>query len=183
MSGSIQVVDSFGPLWFQFVGTAPLLIAGLVWLTLGAVLALQGDNMDRPNRVAQLYGYTVCLVSLIVSLIAMSSIIDSAFDRANPLQSEFPFGVTLTSFEGYRSTYQRERGMYDRGGPASPDTASEATLRQRYEASVADRIASTRYRTSKSFVTNGVLLLISLGLFGYHWRWVRRLNDVWPAPA
>jgi len=84
--------------------------------------------------------------------------------------------MTLTSFEAYKATYQRERMMRDPSGAAQPDTVSEATLRRRYDALVADRIATTRYRTSKAFVTNGVLLLISVGLFFYHWRWVRRLN-------
>jgi hypothetical protein len=133
--------------------------------------------VDKPNRVAQLYGYTVCLIALIVSLISVSSILGAAFERANPLQSEVSFGAALTSFEAYRATYRREREVFDRSGSAQPDTVSEATLRRRYDAVVADRMASVRYRTAKTFTTSGALLLICLGLFVFHWRWVRRLNS------
>ena len=73
--------------------------------------------------------------------------------------------------------------MFDRGGPSQPDTASDTTLRRRYDALVADRIASTQYRSSKSITTSGILLLISLGLFVFHWRWVRRLNGARAAAA
>jgi hypothetical protein len=164
-------------LWIFLLPTVPFLLLGLLWLILGATFALQGDDVDKPNRVPQLYGYTICLIALVVSLITISSLLDAAFERANPLQSAFGFGVALTSFEAYRATYRREREMFDRNAPAQPDTISEVMLRRRYDALVADRIATTRYSTSKTFTTSGVLLLISLGLFAFHWRWVRRLNS------
>jgi len=66
--------------------------------------------------------------------------------------------------------------MYDRGESAKPDTASEATLRARYEALAKDRVAATRYRTSKSITMGVIFLAIALVLFVTHWRWVRGLN-------
>jgi hypothetical protein len=68
--------------------------------------------------------------------------------------------------------------MFDRSGTARPDTVPEATLRQQYDATVRDRIATTRYRTTKSFVTGTFFLLVALGLFIFHWRWVRGLNHM-----
>jgi hypothetical protein len=73
--------------------------------------------------------------------------------------------------------------MFDRGDATPPDTMSEATLRQQYDALVADRTASTRYRSAKSLTTSGILLLIAVGLFALHWRWVRRLNGARAAAA
>ena len=119
--------------------------------------------MDKPNRMAQFYGYSVCLIAIIVGLVTTTSLIDAVFDRANPLQSERGFGASLTSFEAYRDTYRREQAMFDRNGIARADTSSEATLRERYDAAVRDRIATTRYRTTKSFVTGTFFLLVALG--------------------
>ncbi len=182
MSAAIVPDWSAPPFWFMLLPAVPLLLLAIPWFV-GAVFVLKGDQPDMPSRAAQLYGYTVCLVALIISLLSISSILDAAFERANPLQSETGFGTALTSFEAYKATYRREQQVFDRGSPSQPDTASDATLRRRYDALVADRIASTRYRSSKSMITSGILLLISLGLFVFHWRWVRRLNGARPAAA
>jgi hypothetical protein len=106
------------PFWLIVLAAAPLALSGILWLIVGAAFALKGDDVDKPNRVAQLYGYTVCLIALIVSLISVSSILGAAFERANPLQSEVSFGAALTSFEAYRATYRREREVFDRSGSA-----------------------------------------------------------------
>jgi hypothetical protein len=163
------------PFWFTLLPALPVLLLGIPWLV-GVVFVLKGEEPPMPNRAAQLYGYTVCLVALIMGLLSISSILDAAFERAHPLQSEMGFGTALTSFEAYKATYRREQQMFDRDGAARPDTASEATRRQRYDALVADRIAGTQYRTAKTLTTSSILLLISFGLFAFHWRWVRRLN-------
>ena len=162
----------FGLLLFNVV---PFVLLTTVWLIV-VFFALKGEEVDKPNRMPQVYGYTVCLITLIVSLVSVSSILNAMFDRANPLQSEFGFGTVLSSFEGYKATYRREQTMFDRNGTARPDTMSEATLRQQYDALVKDRIAATQYRTAKSLTTGFIFLVISLVLFGLHWRWVRRLG-------
>jgi hypothetical protein len=66
---------------------------------MAAILVFRGDDVDKPNRMAQFYGYSVCLIALIVALASATSMIDAAFDRANPLQSEGGFGASLVSFE------------------------------------------------------------------------------------
>ena len=159
------------------MGGGPLLLLGAAWLFMAAVLVFRGNDMDKPSRMAQFYGYSVCLIALIVALVSATSIIDAAFDRANPLQSEGGFGASLVSFESYQATYRREQAMFDRNGTARRDTASEATQRRQYDAMVRDRLTTTRYRTTKSLVTGTLLLLLSGALFLFHWRWVRRLDE------
>ena len=170
-------IDIGPPWWFVLFGAGPLLLLGAAWLFLAATLAFRGDDVDKPNRMAQFYGYSVCLIAIIVALMSASSVLDAAFDRANPLHAEGGFGASLTSFESYKATYRREQAMFDRTGTARPDTASEATLRQQYEALVRDRIVTAQYRTTKSFVTGTFFLLVAVALFVFHWRWVRRLNE------
>src|SRR5258708_2548761 len=103
---------------------------------------------------------------------------NAAYISAWPSAGLFGFGPVLTSFDGYKATYQREETRFDRSGTAKPGTLSETALHQQYNALVADRIASTRYRTTKSLTTGFIFFLISLVLFGAHWRWVRRVNGV-----
>jgi len=161
-----------------FLIGVPLFLFLAVWLAVAVVVTQKGDDVDRPNRMAHLYGYTVCLISLVIALISLSSILNALFDRANPLQSDSPFSTSLTSFESYKATYRREGAVFDRTEAAKPDTASDATLRVRYDALVKDRIAATRYRTAKSLTIGLIFLVISIALFVTHWRWVRRLNGV-----
>jgi hypothetical protein len=163
------------PRWFLSFGV-PLFLLMAVWFIVALVVGQKGEDVDRPNRMAHLYGYTVCLISLVIALVCLSSVLNGFFDRANPLQSESSYGISLTSFESYKATYRREQPVFDRAEAAKPDTMSDATLRTRYDALVRDRIASTRYRTAKSLTIGIIFLIISIVLFVTHWRWVRRLN-------
>jgi hypothetical protein len=150
-----------------------------IWYVTAATLTLSERAMDRPNRVPHLYGYTVCLITLLIALFSIGSLIDKAFERANPLQGEpRPFGVPLSSFEAYKA--QRNSFSFPRDGDTKPDTASEETLKARYDGLVADRLATVRYETSKAFVSQGILLVLSVLLFRFHWHWVRRLNGSAP---
>lgn len=153
-----------------------LLCIGMIvlWFIVGTAATLKGTAMEPSNRLAQMYGYTVCLVALVTALASSVSILDAAFDRAHPLQTEFPFGASLVSFEAYKATTARERMMLGPAEAAKPDTSSEATLRKRYDALVEERMAATVYRTSKTFITSGIMLVIAGTLFFGHWRWVRR---------
>lgn len=165
-------------------GAFLLVLAGvplLLWLALAGFLTLRESSVHSPNRIAQLYGYTVCLITLILALTSFSSLMDAAFDRANPLQDpgRYPFDAPLTSFEAFKAR-GGGRTSFDTREAAQPDTASEATLRTRYDALVADRVARVRYDSAKAFTTKGILLLLSLGLFSFHWRWVRRPNGTVP---
>jgi hypothetical protein len=78
--------------------------------------------MRRPNRIAQAYGFTVCLLSLAAIASALTTIVDAAFKLSDPLRAgsrahrvswlssdafiEGNYG-TLT-FEQYRSNRLRE---------------------------------------------------------------------------
>ena len=140
--------------------------------------------MERPTRVQQLYGYSVCLVAIITALITFPGIIDSiALRRAPLMAARFGGGessIIGPTFEahklanpGYR--YVSRTGGY--GDNAVYDTLSEDDARRRYEARREERIATVRYETSRDLVRNVALLLISLGLFVGHWRWLRGISE------
>ena len=156
-------------------GAVALVLLFLVWIIPGSIMVLRETSLDKPNRIPQFYGYTVCLIALVIGLLSIASLIDSVFARMSPLQGASTYGQSLRSFEAFQAT-RATTPTFGRETPATPDTASEATLRARYDALVADKMESVRFDSSKTIVTEGLFLLIAIGLFGYHWRWMRRLG-------
>lgn len=143
-----------------------------------------GALVNRASRIAQIYGYAVCLIAIITLLIVGSSFVDAAFDRANPLRSQNfrygPYEGSLTSFEAYRATFQGDRmAMRVAPGPDAPvpaqaaDTLTTEQLRARYELLRAEREESVRYGATQQLVKNGLMILLAIALFITHWRWVR----------
>jgi hypothetical protein len=131
--------------------------------------------MERSDRVAQLYGYSVCLIAVVVALISIPTLIDNGFKLSNPLTEHgYPYyggAASLQSFDAYKATA-------DQPAPdGSPKTArphlSDAALRAQYEALRADRMESARFDASRSMTGALVMLLIAAGLFAFHWRWLR----------
>ena len=136
--------------------------------------------MDRPNRVAQLYGYAVCLIAVVVFLVSADSFIENAFALTNPLRGgsdRFGMEVQVSSFEAYRATATREyRFNVPPVGAATPAPAPlpDSVLRARYEALRADRIEQARFDAERGLTTNGLLIVLSIALFVVHWRWLRQ---------
>ena len=175
MDGGLAVVRTSGVNLalglFGFVVIA--LVAGL-WALLARTAFIQGDDMERPNRVAQLYGYAVCLIAVIVFLISANSFVDHAFTLSNPLRGQgdrFGMEPAITSFEAYRATSARVSAPAREGAQvtAVPDSA----LRARYEALRADRVEQARFDAMRGLTTSGLLLILSVALFAVHWRWLR----------
>jgi hypothetical protein len=150
--------------------------------------------MDRSNRVAQMYGYTVCLVSIILALFTAPQIVGNVFAYTDPLaapRTDFSDGAvassSLTSFEAYRATQPRRVGRpamsRAAAGQAEPagvdaaaaDSTTDADLRARYEALRFDRITRVRFQAAQSLTTHVILLVVVGLLFLTHWRWLRRL--------
>lgn len=140
--------------------------------------------MPVTSRVAQIYGYAVCLIAVITLLFAGSRFVDAAFDRASPLRSSDyrygPWDASLTSFEAFRATYSRGRDFPARpvpadapADPAPGDTLTTAELRERYDALRAERIDRVEFGATRTLVKNGLLVLLAVGLFATHWLWVR----------
>jgi hypothetical protein len=157
------------------------------------------------NRIAQMYGYAVCFITVIVMLIAVKQVVDSAFDLSDPIRAEGgPFGrptPSLTSFELYKiqskrsSVYSPDGAVVAmRGGgvpvpttttaaKAATDTLSDAELRLRYDAEREGVIGNTRFTATRSLVGNFLLIVLAAVLFVVHWRWLKKRTDAVPVPA
>ncbi|HKT09944.1 MAG TPA: hypothetical protein VJR24_18730 [Gemmatimonadaceae bacterium] len=179
--GTLNVVgvagDNLGlPLWLRLIGATPLLMLAAAWFFMAATLVFRGDNVEKPNRMAQFYGYSVCLLAIIVGLVTISSLLGTTFDRAHPLESGSMFGESLSSFDAFKAERAQRNEMEMRAGMARPDTVPDAALHSEYDGLVKQRLASVRYESEKSLVTSGLMLIVSIVLFGVHWRWLRRFN-------
>jgi hypothetical protein len=173
------VMSGFSPFGMLFVVVA-VVIAIATWVILAASRFTQGGIVERPERVPQLYGYTVCLIALVMAIVSIIGIAGSGFDLTTPalnVDSDFGFEPSVSSFEAYRATYDRERRMMDtRNTGVAPDTTPESVLRQRYTALRADRIDRAVARAHRTILTDAFALLLAIALFIPHWRWMRRLG-------
>ena len=154
-------------LWLFFV------LGVIAWTIIAVGIVLEkADTMDRSERIAQLYGYTVCLIAIIVFIFSANDLISSAFEYANPLASgAYGYGYNgqnLTSFETYKATYQ-----VTSPGEKRPPALSDSDLRAQYEALRDAHIASARFDAARSLTTSAILIVIAIVLFVTHWRWLR----------
>ncbi len=145
--------------------------------------------IENQSRMAQGYGYAVCLIAVVVGLASMGGLVNSLFDYSDPVHSDRygGSGLTVTSYNAYkRAYYAREprRVASERGGPdavaVKGDSIPDVTLRQMYQDDRLDHVENTRFRALKNMVSAALLLIVSIILFTIHWKWLRRQS---PQPA
>lgn len=141
--------------------------------------------MDRINsRIAHVYGYAVCLITVVVMLIAIKQVVDAAFDLSDPIRAEGGrMGRSLTNFEVYKMEARRQGPARDVAGPVAPKTSpdsatSDADLKRMYDAEREVAIGNARFRAIRSLVGNLLLIVLASILFGIHWRWLRARDSI-----
>ena len=145
--------------------------------------------MDRMNsRIAQVYGYAVCFITVIVILITIKSVVDAMIDLTDPIAAESGgygrSGRSLSSFELYKLDTRRDprTPVAEPITPvnAKPDTLSDAELRRLYEAEREQAIRNVQFRAKRTLLGSVLLMIVSVILFVVHWRMLRE-RDVVPA--
>ena len=144
--------------------------------------------MDRINsRISQVYGYAVCLITVVVMLIAIKQVVDAAFDLSDPIRADGGgygrMGRPITNFELYKMEARRQgptrNGPTPAGEKASSDSAaSDAELKTMYDAEREAAIDNARFRAIRSLVGNLLLIVLAGILFGIHWRWLRARDSI-----
>ena len=140
--------------------------------------------MHRINRlIAQIYGYAVCLITVVVMLISIKGVIDAGFDLSDPLRAEGGYGRyggPLTSFELYkmqaRLQVPGERPMPVGGRPVG-DTLSDAQLKTLYDAERESQIGNAKFRATRKLVSGLLFIVLAGVLFAIHWRWLRGISS------
>ena len=143
--------------------------------------------MDRINsRISQVYGYAVCLITVIVMLIAIKQVVDAAFDLSDPIRADGGgygrMGRTITNFELYKMDARNQRAgnaPQTTMAKASADSAlSDADLKRMYDAEREAAIGNARFRAIRSLVGNLLLIVLAGILFVIHWRWLKARDSV-----
>lgn len=173
------------PFAFVFVIILAVILVA-AWVILAGSRFIQGGIVERPERVPQLYGYTVCLVALLWGATSLVSLVQNVQSLSAPelRHSSMSFDIepSVTSFEAFRATYDRARRFASADGTAKLDSVPEAELRRRYEGLRADRIQRNTIEARQEIVRNVISILIAAALFVFHWRWLRRRVGA-PLPA
>lgn len=161
---------------FGFYATLVLaFLLCLVYLGVG-VRVLREDEVG--SKVAQFYGYSVCLVAVIASLVSTGSVAGALLEWSDPLHAGDVVGYPQRSFASFE-TYKMDVLNPPYGGPQSDApryTPDDETLKRMYEAARTDRIQSISARVRRTVVTNSVIVLFALALFVTHWRWLKRMT-------
>ncbi|SYZ74511.1 hypothetical protein TRIP_C90139 [Candidatus Zixiibacteriota bacterium] len=135
--------------------------------------------MEKPHRIAMIYGYAVCLVAIITLLIAIPNMVNSIIDLGDPIHSGGFYSPakqpSLASFENYKMDVLSTPQSEGKTGVTAyvPD---DQTLRAMYEAARDDKIASALHIARRTIVVFGLLTIISALLFIIHFRWMRTLS-------
>lgn len=136
--------------------------------------------MERSNKIAQAYGYAVCFIAVVTLLFSTKGIIDAAFDLSAPIRADrYGMGINITSFESYKRDRLERSGTRAVPGPdgpvaQQPRNYSDEELRQMFNEDRTNHIENVRFRAMRSLVSNLLMVVIALGLFFMHWRWLRR---------
>lgn len=122
-------------------------------------------------RIGQIYGYLICLVSVVTFLICLGNVISASFDLADPLYATGGFEEvrSLSSLENYRIDVLRALP----NGQAAPD---ETTIQAMYEAARSAQIHTVWLRSVRNITVSALLVVASVVLFITHMRWLRRFT-------
>jgi hypothetical protein len=135
--------------------------------------------MEKPHRMAQIYGYIVCLVAVITFIICLSVIIPSIIDLSDPLHAGSGFVMqgspSLASFENYKMDILKSGGKEGQQN-AQAYVPDDNTLRAMYEAAKSDRIQSAKHQSTRSIIVSCIIMIVSIALFLSHWIWLRKLG-------
>jgi len=131
--------------------------------------------MEKKQRIPLVYGYAICLVTVITFIICVGNMVSSIIDLGDPLHSGYNQQNTpsLASFENYKmDILKAQTGSSTATSTFTPD---DATLKLMYEAARADKIANQEHSAKRDIMVNSLLIIISSLLFITHWIWMQKL--------
>ena len=127
--------------------------------------------MEKKEKAALVYGYAVCLVAVITFIVCMAGMVNAVLDLGDPIHAGYthPNSPSLASFDNYKMDILKSSKEEQAFVP------DDQALQAMYEAAKADKIQDAKHSAHKNLIVNGLLIIISIILFLFHWRWMRRL--------
>ncbi|MDP4291353.1 MAG: hypothetical protein Q8908_09765 [Bacteroidota bacterium] len=121
-----------------------------------------------------IYGYIVCIVSVITFLICVTNMVNAIIDKTDPLQSGYYGGNTasLRTFEMYKLDLMKS--IQNKGSDQKNILPDDQELRKIYEAAKQEKIDQVTFNSNKTIIITVLLILICMVLFITHWRLARK---------
>lgn len=135
--------------------------------------------MAKIHVVAQIYGYAVCLVTVLTFLFSVPPLLESAIDLAD-IPNSRGGDLSYSSFDRYKVNFllhmsessEVEGGKNDKT-VKPPD---DQTLMRMYESERTDSYKNVLHRARRTVIQKSFFMLLSVLLFAFHWRWVRKFS-------
>jgi len=127
---------------------------------------------EKSQKIQMIYGYAVCLVTVITFLISVTSMVYALMDLTDPINAHRTYGKdtpSLASYENYRVDILKSLD------PEHGIELDDATLKSMFNAAKQDAIAKVKHNAYRSVIVNSLVLLICIVLFITHMMWMRKL--------
>ncbi|MCD6090806.1 MAG: hypothetical protein J7J72_04860 [Bacteroidales bacterium] len=132
--------------------------------------------MEKPNKIPQIYGYTICVIAVIAFLISLTNFINAYIDKGDLLYaSSYNRNENLASYEIYKMSLLKEANSGNEAvsNKYIPDNTE---IKAMYKAAINQKISAASHQNKRALIVSGILGLLSLILFITHLYWVQRLS-------
>ncbi|MCE5313806.1 MAG: hypothetical protein ABFD49_08895 [Armatimonadota bacterium] len=140
--------------------------------------------MDKRHVAARIYGYMICLITLLTVVFSIQGIVEAVFNLTDAEQVAHSKECDSYSYRGYNmASYEAFKldvivamanGQQKNQNKVSLD---ENMLKKAYQDALTTEIHSIRRQSEKDLTGYCILIFVSLVLFVFHWKWLRRLAD------
>ncbi len=128
---------------------------------------------EKLQKIQIIYGYAVCLVTVITFLISVTSMVYALMDLTDPINAHRIYGKdapSLASYENYKIDIIKSLD------PKHDVDLDDTTLKSMYESAKEDAIAKVKHNAYRTIIVNSLLLLICIVLFTTHFIWMRKIS-------
>jgi hypothetical protein len=138
----------------------------------------------KNELIPQIYGYTVCLISLLAFMFTLPTGIGSYLKYANPSIADGAPQILTTPYEKWRTDFLKKLAS----PVQQPDSSiilvfkavppTEMRLREIYNEQIASQLEASRLHFFLPLMKQVIVFILSIALFLYHWRWLKRKHFI-----
>ncbi|WP_321426238.1 hypothetical protein [uncultured Bacteroides sp.] len=127
--------------------------------------------MEKVKSFTHVYGYIICIVSVVVFLTCVTSLVNAVINKTDPLQSYFD-SQNLATFEVYK--LEQMKSFSKKDNEPGRELPNDQTLRKIYEDTKKAKIDRMVFDSNKTIIVSSTLIVISIILFWTHWNIARK---------
>ncbi|RPI78822.1 MAG: hypothetical protein EHM45_05150 [Desulfobacteraceae bacterium] len=136
--------------------------------------------MSRQNIILQIYGYIICIITITTFLFGSYNLAESISDRSG---LKIP-SSTFASYENYKEDLMNnilEKFNCDEiKSNIKPYIPTDDEMIKMFENEKQIDLARDRHRNTKEIISKSVLVLLSIVIFLFHWKFTRKSSITTP---